>query len=283
VLFRSLPCLNCPSVSPFFEVLLTTTATSLVLCLPCEDKVLPSKSKKCITPYRDIQNLIALLMDMIDFVIASCKVLSKEVLSSLLRVCTALIKSMEWQLLLCIEWRNTRPLLTVEEEDAGYVDLASVSLLQPLIDSYASFSGKIQAFCDKIRCQAINNGHPKQQEAALDLDIEGESWIYASFQKAVPNLLLRCEKFVLFLQSTASAHNLCPPIIQEGVVVVGQEHSNEEDKALGKEANDDGLKSDNFDEEQSLQESDLDDTSSMNSESFAAIGWGGSDLDDESL
>eukprot|EP00590_Aulacoseira_subarctica_P004417 CAMPEP_0172438828 /NCGR_PEP_ID=MMETSP1064-20121228/73011_1 /TAXON_ID=202472 /ORGANISM="Aulacoseira subarctica , Strain CCAP 1002/5" /LENGTH=191 /DNA_ID=CAMNT_0013187419 /DNA_START=1355 /DNA_END=1928 /DNA_ORIENTATION=- len=190
---------------------------------------------------------------------------------------------MEWQLLLCIEWRNTRPLLTVEEEDAGYVDLASVSLLQPLIDSYASFSGKIQAFCDKIRCQAINNGHRKQQEAALDLDIEGESWIYASFQKAVPNLLLRCEKFFLFLQSTASAHNLCPPIIQEGVVVVGQEHSNEEDKALGKEANDDGLKSDNFDEEQSLQESDLDDTSSMNSESFAAIGWGGSDLDDESF
>jgi hypothetical protein len=229
------------------------------------------------------------LIDMIDFFLQACKVFSKDSVAFLLRICIILIKSMEWQLSACIDWRNSRPLLTEDEEEAGYVDLASVSLLQPLIDSYASCAGAIAAFCDKIRCQATNKGRMKNIEKRLDAGIGGESWIYASFQKSTATLLLRCEKFVVTLRETSSAHNLRPPRFKEGVVYREHEHITEKNVSSMTASKDNWLDIDRLGEDEFFVKDSLDDEDmssvdfSYDSESFTAVGWGESDVGNDSV
>lgn len=283
-----IPGLTRISISPFFEILITTVAASLVMCLPSAEKSIATPSSTARTPYRGIQNLVLLLIDMIDFFQQSCKVFSKDSVALLLRICMILIKSMEWQLSACIDWRNSRPLLTEDEEEAGFVDLASVSLLQPLIDSYASCAGAIAALCDKIRFQATNKGRMKNLKTTLDADIGGESWIYASFQNSVATLLLRCEKFVVALRETSSAHNLRPPRFKEGVVYREHVHVTEKNVSsmTASEQNwsdIDGLREEEFSVKDNIDDDDMSSVDFSNdSESFTAVGWGGGDVDNDS-
>lgn len=279
---ETVPGITRNSISPFFEILTTIVVASLVMCLPSADKTVAEVSENVRTPYYDIQNLVSLLIEIIDFFQQTCKVFSKNTVALVLRICIIVIKLMEWQLSICIEWRNSRPLLTEEEEEAGYIDLASVSLLQPLIASYANCASVFAAFCDKIRLQATKTSGKKAFDESLDTDIEGESWIYATFQNSVATLLLRCEKFVVMLRDTSKAHNLRPPRFQNGVVDKVPEQM-EDDVCLPPAVKKQHSDSDSLGGEEVFMDGSVNDEDvtsfdfSDDSESFAALGWGGSD------
>jgi hypothetical protein len=254
------------------------------MCLPCADKAIAEISENVRTPYYDIQNLVSLLIEIIDFFQQTCKVFSKNTVALVLRICIIVIKLMEWQLSICIEWRNSRPLLTEEEEEAGFLDLASVSLLQPLIASYANCASVFAAFCDKIRLQAtkIDGKKNKHLDKSLDADMEGESWIYATFQNSVATLLLRCEKFVVILRETSKAHNLRPPRFKDGVV--DQVHEQMEDDifsptaARKQRSNHDCSGGEEFSMDSGAGDEDVSSIEFSNdSQSFTAVGWGESD------
>jgi len=281
---ETVPGITRNSVSPFFEILVTIVVASLVMCLPSANKTIAEISDNVRTPYYDIQNLISLLIEIIDFFQQTCKVFSRNTVAMVLRICIIVIKVMEWQLSICIEWRNSRPLLTEEEEEAGFLDLASVSLLQPLIASYANCASVFAAFCDKIRLQATKKGGKKNKhlDKSLDADMEGESWIYATFQNSVATLLLRCEKFVVILRETSKAHNLRPPRFTDGVVDQVREQMEDDiffpPAAKKKNSNHDCLGGEEVFMDSGADDEDVSSIEfSDDSQSFTAVGWGESD------
>ena len=106
-------------------------------------------------------------------------------------------------------WRNSQPLLSVEQKRAGAHDVAAIGYLQELLEMFASFGpSKVMSMCQIIRSQSVSSNGTDDEE-------ESEALLVMSNDKRFTSLMLSAQQTMETLRNVASAHNLVPPQFED--------------------------------------------------------------------
>eukprot|EP00978_Attheya_sp_CCMP212_P019361 scaffold54195_cov58-Attheya_sp.AAC.2 len=228
----SIPTLSGQSYPVFFELMLHIVISTFALSSPTvrTSNQLPSAVDRKTdhtsllqSPYRFIQYLAVTFGRLLDLYSNNNKLLPRKTLTTVMNGCTIMVKASESVVRKCVEWRNARPLLTMEEQQMGKLDIGAVRFLQMLIDTVVSECVcKIISMCELMRREAQQRNKSKQNVSnddddysdEEDLGIQGQGWIFAVNHKKINNLLFRCKKLFKALQDVASDHNLVTPSLR---------------------------------------------------------------------
>jgi len=226
----SIPTLSGQSYPVFFELMLHIVISTFALSSPTVSLQLPSAVDKKTdhtslvqSPYRYIQYLAVTFGRLLDLYSNNNKLLPRKMLTTVMNGCTIMLKASESVVQKCVEWRNARPLLTMEEQQMGKLDIGAVRFLQMLIDTVVSECVcKIISMCELMRREAqqrtksiskVSNDDDDYSDEE-DLGIQGQGWIFAVNHKKISTLHFRCKKLFKALQDVASDHNFVTPSLR---------------------------------------------------------------------
>jgi hypothetical protein len=228
----SIPTLSGQSYPMFFELMLHIVISTFVLSSPTArtSNQIPSAVDRksdhlslVQSPYRYIQYLAVTFGRLVELYSNNNKLLPRKTLNTVMNGCTLMVKASESVVQKCVEWRNARPLLTMEEQQMGKLDIGTVRFLQTLIDTVVSECVcKIISMCELMRREAQQRKKSKQNVSnddddysdEEDLGIQGQGWIFAVNHKKIYTLHFRCKKLFKSLQDVASDHNLVTPSLR---------------------------------------------------------------------
>ena len=170
---------------------------SVSIFVPSLNKVTRDGLKKVASPYEDFRNLSIIFKTMLELFSTNLSLFPRRTFAAVLRACSLMIQVCEDRLLTCIEWRNSQPIVHSHDRDG---DFASVQYLATLINDIAhNCSNSILIFCSYVKKQT------QQSEAQMTNKKIAK---YAYIHKGIIALVLRTEKFVDFLRTICTSHNL---------------------------------------------------------------------------
>lgn len=200
-------CLTSHSYPVFFDVLVRMTVSSISLFSISEEM---SSIKQPVTtlsrlhPVYKLERMAILYGSLIKLYKDKFNSFPKSLLSSIINISKCMLDISVTKLQQYIEWRNSQPVLVVEEGDARDIDLASTMYLKKLLDIFGlHIVGVLNTFCYEYSRSAAIKGDAIIQEQKDDQFFFGKV--------AVPglrSLASKIQRTSEFLSQTSIRHSM---------------------------------------------------------------------------
>ena len=241
----TIPDLHGTSFSVAFETLLHVTVAGMgILSIGLSNKGGVQKGQtesgtKESGPYRSFESLMMLFHSLVDLFMKRGHHFSRRTLSTIFNASKHMLSMTLIQVTECVEWRNSRPLLSMAEKNRGCYDPGAVSYLQAFLDTgWTHMIIPILSFCDFVSVSEeeeedkhTESGSKRQQSNSNRIDDGDEDYVDNDSSKAgrAPSLTNRntrnrqrhaakanslrysVEKVAVIIEDIASSHNLTTP------------------------------------------------------------------------
>ncbi len=203
----SIPGLTGASFAIYYELMLYSVVAMFAICPP----FIASSTEACkrASPYQHLQQLMQSFSQLVGLLRENMRLFPRRLFLVFLSCCKHLMKLIVRQVRCCVDWRNSRPLLSFKEKAAGVDDLGSIHYLQDLLETCAAnVPISILTFCKFISLQATGKRSFESEDSSTSEPEDGASWAFQLYGKKVKVLASTAENVLFFLRDTAASHNL---------------------------------------------------------------------------
>ena len=146
------PGLNSSSLPVYYEALLHMTVGLLAVSASAIPNSNSSGNNDDVdSPFAHLESLAKNFGELIGLFMNHIDVFPRRVTSIVFNASKSMISASMWQLHQCIEWRNSQPMPSVEEKEAGVKDIASIQYLQDLTNSlWVHVIDRLYCLCDSV-------------------------------------------------------------------------------------------------------------------------------------
>ena len=198
--------LTLASFDSLFELLLHAAIASFAVSPHARTTEQRFDAKAGKSPFQHHHDMIQLISRILDVYISYFHLFPRRMLSIVLGACKHLLSTCLFQVEECVQWRNARPILSVEQKRAGVHDFGSIKFLEQLLQTFATWgAGKVMSVCQMIRQLSSPSVESNGDEDEDFLAILPQN------DKRFTTLMLAAQKTMDTLRDVASVHNLVPP------------------------------------------------------------------------
>jgi hypothetical protein len=208
------PGLSATSFLVYFDALLQMTIAAVaIISVAREAECDASQDQK---PFQRLENLVEIFGSLIELYKERLGLFPRSFLATVVNASKNMLSVAMSQLRRCIEWRNSQPVLSRDEIEAGARDLASVGFLKELLDAFGvNLTGRLQSL---FECLDSPSYLAKGRAGDEDTDYLG-----TGDRQKLKTLRVKAERFWSELQKIALAHNLAQPELTQGETEVSSE------------------------------------------------------------
>jgi hypothetical protein len=197
-----IPGLNGLSFPIYCEVLLHSIVAAISISSPtmiaintaCSDESLTAESG----PFMHLQNLAELFGSVIALFRTKMKIFPRRMVPIVINASKCMLNACLHQLHRCVEWRNSQPMLSMEEIEAGVEDVASIRYLHSLLEAFGThIVGELLSLCNLVDLQSSG-------EDDSDVPTQGDG----GDQQKTSGFRFAVDKSLQALKKVAAAHNL---------------------------------------------------------------------------
>lgn len=163
VILPTIPSLNGGTLVVYVEITLHLIISTLAVLEPARC----GENKSPFSHLTDFSKLFGRFLTLAE---NSLPLFPKRFVSLLVTCCHHLLELSVSKTQQCVEWRNSQPLLTSAERQAGKFDYASIRYLEELLQDLSTTSvGTVASFCLRARkgCEESFGGHSRKVTALL--------------------------------------------------------------------------------------------------------------------
>jgi hypothetical protein len=197
-----IPGLNGLSFPIYCEVLLHSIVAALSVSPPMMITINTASNVESLTaeagPFLHLQNLAELFGSVIALFRTKMKIFPRRTVPIVIHASKCMLNGCLHQLHRCVEWRNSQPMLSMEEIETGFEDVASIRYLHSLLESFGThIVGELLSLCNLVDLQSSG-------EDDSDVPTQGGG----CDQQKTSGFRFAVDKSLQALKKVAAAHNL---------------------------------------------------------------------------
>ena len=197
-----IPGLNGLSFPIYCEVLLHSIVAAVSISSPTIIAIDTASEHESLTaeagPFLHLQNLAELFGSVVALFRTKMKIFPRRTVPMVIHASKCMLNICLHQLHRCVEWRNSQPMLSMEERETGFEDVASIRYLHSLLESFGTHVvGELLFLCNLVDLQSSG----EDDSDVLTKGGGGDQQKTSGFRFAV-------EKSLQALKKVATAHNL---------------------------------------------------------------------------
>lgn len=197
-----IPGLNGLSFPIFCEVLMHSIVAALSMSSPTMIAINTASNDDSLTaeagPFLHLQNLAELFGSVIALFREKMKIFPRRHVPMVIHASKCMLNICLHQLHRCVEWRNSQPMLSMEQIETGFEDVASIRYLHSLLESFGThIVGELLSLCNLVDLQSSG-------EDDSDVPTQGGR----GDQQKTSGFRFAVDKSLQALKKVAAAHNL---------------------------------------------------------------------------